>query len=392
LDRIARFGRLLVYDARGCGRSDPFPPGHVPTVWEQADDLRALLDDAGWSDAVLLTWHAGAAIGVAFAARNPERTRGLFITNGYARLIQADDYPYGITRSLSDRIMEAHGRRYGTGMFADLFSPSRVGDPEVRAYYERIEQHHSRAQVLPLARLAQEVDVRELLGRVSTPTMVMHNRGNTVVSPEHGRYLAAQIAGAKFVEFPGTDHTFMFEDPEPVLIELEAFVTGNHPQSELDYAFSTVVFTDLVTSTEHLAEVGDRRWRELIDRYEREVVAKAEAHGGRVVKTTGDGIFAVFPIPSRAVRCAVTIAEASARIGLQSRVGIHAGEVQLLRDDVHGIVVNIAARVCALAQPMEVLVTRTIKDLLIGAGLSFTDRGAHALKGIPEPWRLYRIG
>src|SRR5215470_10013743 len=274
LHRIAGFCRLLVHDVRGQGRSDPLPPGHVPTVWEQADDLRAILDHAGCRDVVLFAWHVGAAVGVAFAVRYPERTQGLFITNGWARLIRAEDYPHGITCDLSERIIEAHGDKVGTGMFADMFSPSRAGDPEVREFYERIEQNQSRAQAMQLTRMAQEVDVRELLGRVRTPTVVMHARGNTAVSVEHGRYLAAHVPGAAFIEFAGTDHTFFLEDPEPVLIELEAFVTGNRPQAEPDYALVTVLFADLVTSTEHLTEVGDRRWRELIDRYEREVSTK----------------------------------------------------------------------------------------------------------------------
>ena len=389
--RVAAFCRLVVHDVRGAGRSDPLPPGHLPTVFEQADDLRAVLDHAGCREVILFTWHVGAAVGVAFAVRYPERTRGLFITNGWVRLIQAEDYPYGITRDQSDRLVEAHGNKSGTGMWAAAFSPSRAGDPEVQAFYERIEQNQTRAQAMQLTRFAQEVDVRELLGDVRTPTVVMHNRENAAISVEHGRYIAAHVPSAAFIEFPGTDHTFFLQDPEPVLIELEAFVTGNRPQAEPDYAFLTVVFADLVTSTEHLAEVGDRRWRELIDRYEREVSTKTKAHGGRVVKTTGDGMLAVFPIPSRAVRCAVTIAEASTRIGLKSRVGVHAGEVQLRGDDVHGIAVNIAARVCALAQPTEVLVTRTIKDLLGGTALTFTDRGVHVLKGVPDSWQLYRI-
>jgi class 3 adenylate cyclase/pimeloyl-ACP methyl ester carboxylesterase len=389
--RLAGFCRFVVHDVRGQGRSDPLPPGHVPTVWEQADDLCAILDHAGCPDVILFGWHVGAAVGVAFAVRYPERTQGLFITNGWARLIQAEDYPHGITREVSDRIVEAHGNKVGTGMFADMFSPSRAGDPEVRAAYQRIEQNQSRAQATQLTRMAQEVDVRELLGCVRTPTVVMHSRDNSAVPVEHGRYLAAHVPGAASIEFAGTDHTFFLEDPEPVLIELEAFVTGNRPQAEPDYAFLTVVVADLVTSTEHLTEVGDRRWRELIDRYEHEVSTKTEAHGGRVVKTTGDGILAVFPIPSRAVRCAVTIAEASTRIGLQSRVGVHAGEVQLRDDDVYGIAVNIAARVCALAEPTEVLVTRTIKDLLGGTALKFTDRSVHVLKGVSDAWQLYRI-
>jgi class 3 adenylate cyclase len=329
-------------------------------------------------------------VGVAFAVRYPERTEGLFIVNGWARLIRGDGYPYGITRSFSDRLIEAHGEQIGGGMFAEAFSPSRVGDPEVKALYTRIEPS-SRAQAMLLTRMAQELDVRELLGRVTVPTLVMHNRDNAAIAPEHGRYLASEIPGARFIEFEGTDHGFMLENPEPVLIELEAFVTGSRPQSRPDHGFATIVFTDLVDSTARAAEVGDRRWRELIDRYERDIAERTHAHGGRIVNPTGDGILATFPVPSHAVRCAAAYIEVSARIGLQSRVGIHAGEVELRGNDVNGLAVNIGARVCALAEPGEVLVTRTVKDLLLGSTFDFVDRGIHTLKGVPDNWQLFSI-
>ena len=391
LHRMAGFSRLIVHDPRGCGRSDPLPPGGPPSVAEQADDLAAVLDHAGCDEVIVCTFHAGAAVGVTFAVGCPDRTRGLFITNGWARLVKADDYPHGISQGFSDRLVEAHAELLGTGMFAELFSPSRAGDSEVKVFYARLEQTNSRAQATQLTRMAQELDVRDLLAAVRTPTIVMHNRDNAAIPVDHGRYLATHIPNARFVEFPGTDHNFMLEDPQPVLIELEAFVTGNRPQPDTDREFLTIMFTDLVTSTEHLAEVGNRRWRELIDRYERDVTTATHAHGGRIVKSTGDGILAVFSLPSRALRCALTVPEAGARIGVQSRVGIHAGEVELRGDDVNGLAVNIAARVCALAQPMEVLATRTMRDILAGTTANFTDHGSHTLKGVPERWQLFQV-
>jgi class 3 adenylate cyclase/pimeloyl-ACP methyl ester carboxylesterase len=390
-ERVSAFSRLVVHDARGSGRSDPLP-GTAPTVQDQADDLAAVLDDMGFDRVVVWGIHAGAGAAVAFAAYHPDRIRGLFITNGWARLIQADDYPYGISPASSELLVDAHEQQFGTGMFAGVFSPSRADDPAVRAFYERIEQRGaSRSQAMLLTRMAQEYDVRELLPRVHTPTIVMHNRDNIAVSVEHGRYLATHIPGARFVEFAGTDQLYFLEDPEPVLIELEAFVTGNRPRAPLDHAFLTILFTDLVTSTAHLAEVGDRRWRDLIDDYEREVTSTTERHGGRVIKGTGDGIVAVFPVPSRALRCAAAIAETSGRVGLHCRIGVHAAEVQLRGDDISGLGVNIAARVCALAEPTEVLATRTIKDILAGSGVNFTDRGTHTLKGVPDPWQLFAV-
>jgi class 3 adenylate cyclase/pimeloyl-ACP methyl ester carboxylesterase len=389
--RIAESCRLIVFDPRGCGRSDPVAPSDRPDVSELADDVAAVLDDAGAGHVVVWGYHAGAAVAATFAARYPQQTTSLFIVNGFARQTQADGYPYGFPASLNDSLIDVYHEHFGTGMFGEFFSPSRAGDVEVKAFYARMEQSTSRAQAVQLTRMAIDVDVRDVLAGVNVPTLVMHNRDNTACPVEHGRYLAAHIPGARLVEFSGTDQNFMLEDPEPVLIELEAFVTGNRPSPRLDHGFLAVVFTDLVTSTEQLAEVGDRRWRELIDRYERDVGTKVGAHGGRVVKSTGDGILAVFPVPSRALRCAGTLVEASTRIGLRSRVGVHAGEVELRGDDVSGLAVNIAARVCALAEPMEVLVTRTITDILAGVTTAFTDRGSHALKGISEPWELYRV-
>jgi class 3 adenylate cyclase len=389
-ERVAGFSRLVVHDPRGTGRSDPLPPGKSPSVQEQAEDLVAVLDAEGLERVFISTLHAGGAVGVAFAVRYPERTQGLFIVNGWARMIRGDGYPYGITRSFSDRLIEAHGEQIGGGMFAEAFSPSRAGDPEVKAFYARIEPS-SRAQAMLLTRMAQELDVRELLGRVTVPTVVMHNRSNTAIPPEHGRYLASEIPGARFIEFEGTDHVVMLENPEPVLIELEAFVTGRRPQSRPDHGFATIVFTDLVSSTARAAEVGDRRWRELIERYERDVAERSRAHGGRIVKTTGDGMLAIFPVPSHAVRCATAYIDVGARIGLESRVGIHAGEVELRGNDVTGLAVNIGARVCALAKPGEVLATRTVKDLLVGSTFHFVDRGTHALKGVPDSWQLCSI-
>ncbi len=391
-ERLARFGRLVVLDERGSGRSDPLPPGQSPSVDDQADDLVAVLDDAGIERAFISTFHAGGAVGVAFAARYPERTEGLFIVNGWARLITGDGYPYGMTQAFSDQLIEAHGDHLGTGMFAEAWSPSRAGDPEVKAFYARLEQHGvNRAQAMLLAQMAQELDVRELLGRVTVPTVVMHNRQNIAVPVEHGRYLAAEIPSARFVEFEGTDQVFMLENPEPVLIELEAFVTGHRPLSQPDRGFATVVFADLVSSTPRAAKVGDRRWRELIGRYERDLAERTRAHGGRIVQTTGDGILAVFPVPSHAVRCACALIDVSARIDLQSRVGIHAGEVEFRGDAVTGLSVHIAARVCALADPDDVLATRTVKDVLVGSGFDFTDRGTHTLKGVPDSWQLFSI-
>jgi class 3 adenylate cyclase len=391
-ERVAGFSRLVVVDERGSGRSDPLPPGQSPSVDDQVDDLVAVLDDAGIDRVFISTFHAAGGVGVAFAVRYPERTEGLFIVNGWARLIKGNGYPYGMTQAFSDQLIEAHGDQLGTGMFAEAWSPSRVGDPEVRAFYARLEQHGvSRAQAMLLSRMAQELDVRELLGRVSVPTVVMHNRQNAAVPVEHGRYLASEIPSARFIEFEGTDQVFHLENPEPVLIELEAFVTGHRPLSQPDHRFATVVFADLVSSTPRAAQVGDRRWRELIGRYERDIAERTRAHGGRIVRMTGDGILAVFPVPSHAVRCACALIDVSARIELQSRVGIHAGEVELRGDDVSGLSVHIAARVCALADPDEVLATRTLKDVLVGSDFDFTDRGTHTLKGVPDSWQLFSV-
>src|SRR3954462_4045053 len=246
-ERVAGFCQMGMHDPHGTGRSDPLP-GTSPSVDDQVDDLVAVLDHAGVERTFIAAFHAGGAVGVAFAVRYPERTEGLFIVNGWARMIQGGGYPHGITRAFSERLIQAHREQIGTGMFAETFSPSRSGDPEVKAFYARAEPL-SRAQAALLTRMAQELDVRALLGRITRPTVVMHNRENTAIPVEHGRYLASEIPGARFIEFEGTDHVYMLENPEPVLIELETFVTGGTPHSSPDHAFAPVVYTDLVDST-----------------------------------------------------------------------------------------------------------------------------------------------
>jgi class 3 adenylate cyclase/pimeloyl-ACP methyl ester carboxylesterase len=390
-DRIARFSRHVMYDPRGSGQSDPLPPGIAPTVDDQVEDLRGVLDDAGIERVFLSGFHAGGGASIAFAVRYPERTAGLFIVNGWARMIRGDGYPYGMTPEFSERLIASHGERIGTGMFAEAFSPSRIGDSEVKALYIRIDGGHTRSQAMLLTQMAQTFDVRDLLAEVAVPTVVMHNRENRAIPAEHGRFLAAQIPGARFIEFEGTDHFFVLENPDPVLIELEAFVTGNRPVAQPDRTFASVMFADLVESTHRAAQVGDRRWRELVDRYERAVVERTEAHGGRVVKTTGDGVLAVFPLPSRAVRCASALVRVSADIELQSRIGIHAGEIETRGDDVLGLAVHIGARTCAMAGAGEVLLTQTMRDLLLGSGFDLVERGVHELRGVPGSWQLFAL-
>jgi class 3 adenylate cyclase/pimeloyl-ACP methyl ester carboxylesterase len=391
VDRISGFARVVLHDPRGIGRSDPLLPGEAPTVDEQAADVLAILDDAEIDRVCLLAYHSGGAVGIAFATNYPDRTSGLFIVNGWARLLKDETYRYGITQAFSDRLIAAHGEGLGTGMFADAFSPSRKGDREVKAFYEREEGTASRSQSMLITKTAQELDVRDRLGKVTVPTVVMHNTDNTALEVGHGRYIAEHIAGARFLEFAGTDHMFILEDPEPVLIELEAFVTGHQPSTQVQHGFVTVLYTDLVDSTARVAAIGDRRWRELIERYERDVDERTRVHGGRILKSTGDGVLVTFPVPSNAVRSAMSLVAVSARIGLESRVGLHAGEVELRGGDVIGLAVNLGARVCALAHSGEVLVTRTVKDVLLGSDFEFTDRGTYTLKGVPGSWQLFAV-
>ncbi|MGZ4754687.1 MAG: adenylate/guanylate cyclase domain-containing protein [Acidimicrobiia bacterium] len=390
-DAIARFSRLVVHDPRGAGRSDPLPPATPPTVQGQADDLIAVLDDASIPKVFVLGFHAGAAVGIELATSYPSRVTGLLLVNGWARLLEDDGYP-GITPAFSEDLIEMHGREFGTGIFSSAFVPSREGDPTVKEFFAFVEEHgSSRAQSMLLTRMAQELDVRDKLAHVTVPTVVMHSGQNTAIPPSFGRYIADHIPDATYISFPGTDHAFQFENPGPVLAELETLVTGRRPDPERDRILTTVLFTDIVGSTQRAAALGDRSWRELLERHHAIVRDQLDRLRGHELDTAGDGFLAIFDSPGRAIKCAQSIITELRHNGIEIRAGIHTGECEKLGDKLGGIAVHIGARIASLAGPGQILVSSTVRDLTAGSGIEFVDRGPHELKGVPNLWQVYEV-
>ncbi|HJR19133.1 MAG TPA: adenylate/guanylate cyclase domain-containing protein [Actinomycetota bacterium] len=392
LRKLASFSRLIVFDKRGTGVSDPVPLGALPTLEHWMDDIRVVMDAAG-SERAAIFGH-GTPMALVFAASYPERTRALAIAEGWARSVQTEGYPGGTPPELIDQavsfITEGWEREDYQGMaFA---SPNLPNDPPFLKWLARY-----RVLAMPpttsgrVFRWGFDLDVRSVLPTISVPTLVLQRKSNPFFAAGHSRYLAERIPGAKYVELPGEDYVWFAGDQDSLLDEVQAFFTGVRGTADVDRVLSTVLFTDLVSSTERDAELGDRRWREILDRHDAIVRAHVEHFRGRLIKTTGDGVLATFDGPARAIRCAQAISDEVHALGLEIRSGLHTGEVELRGEDIGGIAVAIAARVMAKAGASEVLVSSTVKDLVVGSGLEFDDRGPHELKGVPGEWRLYAV-
>jgi len=392
LRRLASFSRLIVFDKRGTGVSDPVPLGALPTLEQWMDDVRVVMDAAG-SERAAIFGH-GTPMALMFAAAHPERTTALAIAEGWARSVRADDYPAGLPEKHIDQavafITEGWERDDYRGMaFA---SPNLPRDPAFLRWLARY-----RVLAMPPAtservfRWGFDLDVRSVLPTISVPTLVLQRTGDPFFPAGHSRFLAEHIPGATYVELPGEDYVWFAGDQDSLLDEVQAFLTGERGTVDVDRVLSTVLFTDLVASTERSAELGDRRWREFLDRHDSIVRGHIEYFRGRLIKTTGDGVLATFDGPARAIRCARAIADEVKNLGVEVRSGLHTGEVELRGEDIGGIAVALAARVMAEAGPSEVLVSSTVKDLVVGSGIEFEDTGSHALKGIPDQWRLFAV-
>jgi class 3 adenylate cyclase/pimeloyl-ACP methyl ester carboxylesterase len=387
----SRFGCPVVFDVQGSGRSDPLPSGVAASVEHESEQLIAVLTAAGIGNAFIFGTDIGGAVGVSVAVQRPDLVAGLVLGNAYARALRDDDYPWGTDRSTFDSIVGELQDRHGTGFLLDFAAPSVADDPEVREFWINCEQQMaSPAQMAALARIAETVDVRDLLPQVQAPTLVIHSADDALYPIEHGRYLAEHIPNARFVEVPGRDHIFLWETGEFFRDEVEAFVTGTRPSGEAERALAAVLFTDLVASTEHAHTFGDRRWRRLLDEYERVSAEQIERFRGRLVKYTGDGVLATFASASDAVRCALALGPVIERLGLEIHSGIHVGDIERRRDDIGGTAVNVAARVVEAARNSEVLVTSNARDSASGSGIRFSDAGEYELKGLSEPYPLYR--
>jgi pimeloyl-ACP methyl ester carboxylesterase len=390
-ERILSFSRLIVFDKRGTGLSDPVT--EAPTLEQRVDDVRAVMDAAGSERAALFGISEGGPMSVLFAATHPERVTALVLYGAMGRTTEAPDYPWAspadaLRESAAEFIAPSWGRD-AEGM-VELFAPSFGDDPEAVEFTARMERSAaSPAMVQQIFEMFLDIDVRAILPTIRVPTLVLHRRGDRVVNRRAGEALAAQIPGARYVELSGIDHLPWAGDSEAVLGEIEEFLTGARSLPEPDRVLATVMFTDVVGSTERASELGDARWRELLAAYQAAVRRELTRFRGRQVKTLGDGCLATFDGPARAIRCGRAIAEAAGTLGLEVRVGLHAGEVELMDGDVGGIAVHIAARVGALAEAGEVLVSSTVKDLVAGSGIQFVDRGATQLRGIADEWRLF---
>jgi class 3 adenylate cyclase/pimeloyl-ACP methyl ester carboxylesterase len=392
LRRLGSFARLICFDQRGTGLSDPVPSSELPTLEQWMDDVRAVMDAAGSERAALLGSGGGGLMTMLFAATYPERTSALVLLNSFARLTRAPDYPLGTAPDYEQEFVEKMRTGWGRGIFADVVAPSVANEPGFREWWARYERLGTRVgAIVPIRHMLQQVDVRHVLPSVQAPTLILSRTGNRLVEVGHARYLAEHIPGATYVELPGEDHLPFTGDSDAILDEIEEFLTGFRHGGEPDRVLATVLFTDIVESTERAAALGDRRWRELLDRHDGAVRRVLARFRGREIDTIGDGFLATFDGPGRAVRAAQAIVDAVRDVGLQIRAGLHTGEVELAGADVRGIAVHIGARVSATAKPGEVLVSSTVKDLVAGSGIEFVDRGAHELKGVPGDWRLFSV-
>ena len=384
IDRLAGFSRLIRFDKRGTGLSDRM--GDLPSLEVRMDDVRAVMDAAGSERAALFGISEGGAMAMVFAATYPERTRALVLFGAYAHYAT-----WVVPPDRLDGVLARLDALWGTGEMVDGFAPSRAADPQFKAWWARWERlGASPSAAVHLTRMNSEIDVRPIVPSIRVPTLILHRVGDTRVSVEAGRYLARHIPAATYVELPGEDHLLWCGNANRVADEIEEFLTGSRPEVEPDRVLATVMFTDIVDSTTRAASLGDQAWSALLERHDALVRRELARFRGREVKTTGDGFLATFDGPARGVRCGEAIVEAVGTLGLDVRVGLHTGEIEIRPgDDIGGIAVHIASRVMALAGPGEVVVTGTVRDLVAGSSLAFVERGRHPLKGLIEEVRLF---
>ena len=391
LRQLSSFSRLIMFDRRGTGLSDPVRG--APTLEEQMDDLVAVMDAVGSEQAAVFAMLEAGAMASLFAATNPERTRALVLWEAMPRMSWAPDYDWTLSRDQRQAGVEQLGRDWGSGAHA-LGMSAIAKDERLRRWAGRLERlAASPGTAMAFARMHSEIDVRAVLPSIQAPTLVMHRPGDKNVDIRHSRYLAEHIPGARMIELPGV-HTLPFGPGQDELVaEIEEFLTGTRHAPDPERVLATVMFSDIVDSTSRAAELGDRSWRELLQSLTGVVGRELETFRGRAVKTMGDGFLATFDGPARAIRCATAIRDAAQELfALDTRTGLHTGEVEVMGDDVGGLAVHIAARVIGKAAPGEVVVSGTVKDLVVGSGIPFEDRGEHELRGVPDRWRLWAVG
>jgi class 3 adenylate cyclase/pimeloyl-ACP methyl ester carboxylesterase len=390
LDRVSSFSRLILWDRRGSGLSDRLPG--MATLEEGMDDIMAVLDAAGSERAALFGINESGALCALFAATHPERVSHLMLYGSFATTTWQPDYPWGQKPDDREIQIEWIIQMWGNRDTASLMNPGEVKDDEFLDWAARWQRGSvTRDALHDYFKILGRTDVRHVLETIRVPTLVLHRAGDFIVPVDNGRYLAEKIPGAKYVELEGTDHIPFFGDWEAVADELEEFATGSRRAREPDRVLATILFTDIVGSTEKATELGDRRWRDLLDSHDRAVTARLERWQGRLVKATGDGLLATFNGPARAIRCASEICSSLSSLGLEVRCGLHTGEVEVRGDDLGGIAVHIGARVMEMATPGEILVSSSIPPLIAGSGVQFEDRGSHSLKGVQGEWPIYAV-
>jgi class 3 adenylate cyclase len=387
-ERIASFSRLIMFDRRGSGLSDPVPG--APMLEEQIDDVVAVMDAADSRRAAVYAQLEGGAMAALFAATHPERTTGLILYEAMARMSWAPDYPWALRREEREKHLED---TWGDGSRSLGLAPKSSSNPRLREWFARLERlAASPGTAAKLLKMNADVDVRAVLPSIQVPTLVMHRAGDRFIDPRHSRYLAEHIPGARLVELPGEEAISFGRDSDQLLDEVQEFLTGARHAVDGERILATVMFSDIVDSTVRAAELGDRRWRDQLGSLEATIVRELGRFRGHAVKTMGDGLLATFDGPARAIRCATSIREAArAQFGLELRSGLHTGEIEVIGNDVGGIAVHIGARVGANAGPGEVLVSGTVKDLVVGSEIRFEDRGEHNLRGVPGQWRLWAV-
>ncbi len=388
-DRLSVICRLIVYDRRGSGMSERME--EPAPLEEQIDDAHAVLDAAGSERAAVVALYEGGAMAMLLAASAPERVGALLLYASMPRMSWAPDYDWAWRAEEREQTLAYATADWGNGaLMFERFAPNYMGDRRLREWFGKLQRlSMDPAYSEKVNRMNGRIDVRGVLGSIRAPTLVMHRRGDTGFDFRHAQHLAAAIPNARLAALEGEDSFPFLGDTDSVLGEMEEFLTGARAQPEPDRILSTVLFTDICRSTERAAELGDARWRSLLEQHDTAVRDQIARHRGRTVKSTGDGILATFDGPARAIRAAHRIADEVAEIGLEVRAGLHTGECEVIGDDVGGLAVHIAARVVANAEPREVLVSNTVKDLVVGSGLRFDDRGEHTLRGVPGTWRLW---
>ena len=398
LSRLASFSRLIIFDKRGVGLSDRVSDQDFPTFETRMDDIRAVMDAAGSERAVIFGVSEGGPLSILFAATYPQRALGLVLFGTAARFAWAPDFPWGLSDELWRERLDQMDREWGTREFAEWVvgtwgAPTRVQDERlVRWLTSYTKRAASPGAAMALSRMNRPMDVRHVLPAIHMPTLVLGRTDDPDFHVDSTRQLAEAVPGARMVEFPGSDHFFWVGNQEELLDEVEGFVKDlGDQEAELDRVLATVLFTDIVGSTQRAAEVGDRRWRGMLDDHHARIRPLIGRYRGREVDAAGDGFLATFDGPIRAIRCALAARDGVRNLGLEIRAGLHTGEIELAGDRVRGIAVHIGARVAGLADRSEVLVSSTVKDLVAGAALQFEDRGEHALKGVPGAWRVYRV-